>query len=94
MSARRRDSSSRRSCAAWRTRSPRRRPTGWLLFANDAAVEMLGFDSAEALIDAPRQIMGRYELLHEDGEPFPVEALPGPPRARRRGNAETVVASG
>jgi serine phosphatase RsbU (regulator of sigma subunit)/PAS domain-containing protein len=43
-------------------------PDGHLLFANDAAVEMLGFDSAEALMTAPlASIMGRYDILDHAG---------------------------
>jgi PAS domain S-box-containing protein len=61
-------------------------PDGRLLFANDAAVELLGYESSEALIDAPlTEIMSRFELLDESGRPFPVEKLPG-----RRALAEGV----
>jgi PAS domain S-box-containing protein len=53
-------------------------PDGRLLFANEAAVTMLGFDSADELMNAPlTAIMDRFEMLEEDGRPFPVEALPG-----------------
>ena len=53
-------------------------PDGRLLFANDAAVRMLGFESSEALTSAPLQeILGRYEILTESGDPFPLENLPG-----------------
>ncbi len=61
-------------------------PDGHLLFANDAAVTLLGYDSAEALMSAPlNEIMSQYDILDERGEPFPPEALPGTARARRRG---------
>jgi PAS domain S-box-containing protein len=67
-------------------------PDGRLLFANDAAVRMLGFDSAEALISAPpAKIMEKYELLDERGDPFPLEALPGRRALAGEDNAETVV---
>jgi PAS domain S-box-containing protein len=53
-------------------------PDGRLLFANDAAVAILGFESAEALMKAPTAtIMDRFEILAEEGDPFPLEALPG-----------------
>jgi PAS domain S-box-containing protein len=53
-------------------------PDGRLLFANQAAVELLGYESSEALLSAPLpDIMSRFELLAEDGRPFPVEELPG-----------------
>jgi PAS domain S-box-containing protein len=51
---------------------------GRLLFANDAAVRMLGFGSREELLSAPiHTILDRYDILDEDGRPFPLEALPG-----------------
>jgi PAS domain S-box-containing protein len=53
-------------------------PDGRLLFANDAAVATLGFDSPNALMTAPlATIMDRFEMLEEDGRPFPLDALPG-----------------
>ncbi len=67
-------------------------PDGRLLFANDAAVASLGFESAEALISAPiATIMDRYELVDERGDPFPLEALPGRRALGGEENAETVV---
>jgi PAS domain S-box-containing protein len=53
-------------------------PNGRLLFANQAAVDTLGYESSEALLAAPRsEIMSRYDLFDERGEPFPLESLPG-----------------
>ncbi|HMJ95662.1 MAG TPA: PAS domain S-box protein, partial [Thermoleophilaceae bacterium] len=53
-------------------------PDGKLLFVNEAAVRTLGFASTEELMNAPTAtIMDRYEILDEDGRPFPLEALPG-----------------
>jgi PAS domain S-box-containing protein len=53
-------------------------PDGTLLFANDAAVRMLGFSSREELLEAPlAQVIGQFELMDEDGAPFPLERLPG-----------------
>jgi PAS domain S-box-containing protein len=67
-------------------------PDGHLLFANDAAVEMLGFDSAEALMAAPlATIMDRYDVVDDRGDPFPLEALPGRRALAGEDNAETVV---
>jgi PAS domain S-box-containing protein len=67
-------------------------PDGRLLFANDAAVATLGFDSAEALLQAPTaSIMDRFELLDERGDPYPLEALPGRRALAGEDNAETVV---
>ena len=62
-------------------------PDGRLLFANDAAVATLGYESREALLAAPtREILDRFEILDECGDPFPVEQLPGR-RALERGEA-------
>ena len=53
-------------------------PDGRLLFANDAAVELLGFESSEALLSAPLMaIMDRFDVLDDQGGPFPLDRLPG-----------------
>jgi PAS domain S-box-containing protein len=67
-------------------------PDGRLLFANDAAVSLLDYDSLEDLLNAPREeIMSQYEILDERGEEFPLEALPGRRALMGEDNAETVV---
>jgi PAS domain S-box-containing protein len=61
-------------------------PDGRLLFANEAAVELLGYESSEALLAAPiAEILNRFEIFDESGHPFPVDRLPG-----RRALAEGV----
>src|SRR5829696_5470444 len=53
-------------------------PDGSLLYVNDSAVRTLGFDSAEELLATPTdQVLERFEVLDEHGEPFAVERLPG-----------------
>ena len=53
-------------------------PDGRLIYANDAAARQLGLESAEELLNADAAaIVGRYELLGADREPFPLERLPG-----------------
>jgi len=53
-------------------------PDGRLLFANQAAVRVLGYDSAEELLAAPlSEVMQRFEVFDERGRPFPLERLPG-----------------
>jgi PAS domain S-box-containing protein len=53
-------------------------PDGRLVYANEAAFRLLGFESAEALLAAPiAQVMSAYELLTPEGEPFPFDRLPG-----------------
>jgi PAS domain S-box-containing protein len=67
-------------------------PDGRLLFANEAAVSLLDYDSLEDLLKAPREeIMSQYEILDERGEAFPLEALPGRRALMGEDNAETVV---
>jgi len=53
-------------------------PDGSLLFANDAAVAVLGYRSREELMAAPlSEVMERFEVFDEEGRPFPRERLPG-----------------
>ena len=53
-------------------------PDGSLIYANDAAVETLGFGSTEELLATPvGEIMTRFEVFDEHGRPFPAERFPG-----------------
>ncbi|HLY64245.1 MAG TPA: DUF4118 domain-containing protein, partial [Chloroflexota bacterium] len=53
-------------------------PTGELLYANQAAAKVMGFDSVEHLLATSRDdILHRFEILDQDGQPFPLERLPG-----------------
>jgi PAS domain S-box-containing protein len=50
---------------------------GNLLYANYEAAKLMGFLSAEALIGAPiNDILAKFDILDEDGEPFPYGSLP------------------
>jgi PAS domain S-box-containing protein len=52
--------------------------TGGLIYANDAAARMCGFPSGQDMQRAsPEEIRDRFEILDEDGNPLPVEELPG-----------------
>ena len=52
--------------------------TGTLIYANDAAARMSGFASGQDMQRASTdEIVGRFELLDEDGLPLPVGQLPG-----------------
>ena len=52
--------------------------SGRLVYANDAAARQLGLGSAGELLGADAaRIAAAYELLDEDGAPFPVDDLPG-----------------
>jgi PAS domain S-box-containing protein len=69
-------------------------PDGRLLFANDAAVETLGYGSSEELLAAPNaEILDRFEMLDEHGDPFPLERLPGRRALERGEGAEALVRS-
>src|SRR4051794_17528997 len=51
-------------------------PAGELVYANDAAARLLGFDSAEQAVATPaEQIPERFDIYDEQGLPMPVEAL-------------------
>jgi PAS domain S-box-containing protein len=53
-------------------------PDGSLVYANEAAVRVLGFPSAEALLSAPlAEIMSRWVLLTPEGTPQSLADLPG-----------------
>ncbi len=52
--------------------------TGSLLFANDAAAEIIGFSSAQRLIDAStEEILQRFAMFDAAGQPLPLDRLPG-----------------
>ncbi len=51
---------------------------GNFIFANETGAQMCGFPSAEAFLQATTaEIMDRFEILAEDGTPFPINKLPG-----------------
>jgi PAS domain S-box-containing protein len=53
-------------------------PDGRLVYANDAAVQLLGLASAEEMLSAaPGVLRANYEMLSEDGAPLTYEELPG-----------------
>ena len=50
--------------------------SGRLVYANAAAVETLGFASAEEMLATP-DLLSRFTILDEDGTPIPPALLPG-----------------
>jgi PAS domain S-box-containing protein len=53
-------------------------PDGRLQYANAAAAERMGFGSPEEAIAAePAEILARFDLFDDRGQPFPLERLPG-----------------
>ncbi len=61
-------------------------PTGKVIYANEAAARLIGFSSVqEMLTSSPAEVLARYEILDEEGRPFPVDEFPGagPWRAKK-----------
>ena len=53
-------------------------PTGRLIYANDAAARLVGFATADEMVATPPpEIMNAFEVFDEQGNPFPIERLPG-----------------
>ena len=53
-------------------------PDGGLMYVNDAAAHLMGFESSEVALKTPvSELMERFEILSDDGSPFPLERLPG-----------------
>ncbi len=52
--------------------------TGRLVYVNALAAQMAGFESPEAMLAAsPEDLLSRFTLIGEDGEPFDPAELPG-----------------
>ncbi len=67
-------------------------PDGKLIYANDAAARMIGYSSPEELLAAPvDQIMANFQLSDENGNPLPVERLPGRQALLGQETSSTVV---
>ena len=53
-------------------------PTGKLIYANEAATRLSGFSSVrEMMASSPTEVLARYQILDEEGTPFPVDRFPG-----------------
>ena len=67
-------------------------PDGSLLFANETAVDMLGFATLDDLLAAPvAEVTSRFEPLDDEGRPFPTERLPGRIALQEGRGAEAVI---
>ena len=52
--------------------------TGKLVYANRAAVRVMGFETPEELLSTPiAEVMERFEVLNEQRNPLPLSSLPG-----------------
>ena len=64
---------------------------GKLVYANESAARVIGFDSAADFLAADREeVLGRFEMLDESGAPLDPEELPGR-RALRGETSERVI---
>lgn len=66
--------------------------TGRLIYANDAAARMNGFESGREMQEASAErIVQGFEILDEDGLPFAVDELPGRRALRGEQEPEAVI---
>lgn len=66
--------------------------TGRLIYANEAAARIIGYPSARALLRTPLQeVLERFEILDELGNPYPLERLPGRTAIQSKRSVETVL---
>jgi PAS domain S-box-containing protein len=64
---------------------------GRLVYANEAAARLIGFETVEELLAADRaEVLDRYEILDEHGRPLAAEELPGR-RALRGETGERIL---
>jgi PAS domain S-box-containing protein len=65
---------------------------GRVVYANLAAARISGYGSVDEFLAAdPRERLGHWLMLNEDGEPFPVEELPGRRVLAGESEAEAVL---
>ena len=66
--------------------------TGQLVYANEAAARMSGYQSVGAFVEAPlEEVMSRFEILDEEGRAFPPARLPGWRALRGEEGAEEIL---
>jgi PAS domain S-box-containing protein len=67
-------------------------PSGKVIYANEAAARLTGFTSIQDVVQSsPDELIARYELLDEEGSPFPAERLPGRRALKGEVGAEEVL---
>jgi PAS domain S-box-containing protein len=53
-------------------------PDGRLIYANDTAAQLSGYETGGALVEAPiAEVMSRFQLFDEQGRPLTLDRLPG-----------------
>ncbi|HEX6711368.1 MAG TPA: PAS domain S-box protein, partial [Rubrobacter sp.] len=66
--------------------------SGRLFYANAAAARMCGFSSVREFVEAPvEEVLSKFEILDEKGDPFTVERLPGRRALRGEDEAEAML---
>ncbi|MGZ4108335.1 MAG: PAS domain S-box protein, partial [Actinomycetota bacterium] len=66
--------------------------TGRMVYANDAAAHISGYPDAATFLAAPlSEVVSHFEILTEDGRPFPLDDLPGRRVLRGDQDADTLV---
>lgn len=66
--------------------------TGRMVYANDSAARMSGYPDAKSFMAAPiEEVLGRFELLHEDGRRFSPDELPGRRILRGEEHADALI---
>jgi len=66
--------------------------SGRIVYANDSAARMSGYPDARSFISAPAgEVLGQFDLLHEDGRPFSPEELPARRILRGEEHAEALI---
>jgi PAS domain S-box-containing protein len=66
--------------------------SGRLFYANAAAARMCGFSSVREFVEAPlEEVLSKFEILDDSGEPFMVERLPGRRALRGEEDAEALL---
>ena len=66
--------------------------SGRIVYANDSAARMSGYPDAGSFMSAPaEEVLGQFDLLHEDGRPFSPEELPARRILRGEEHAEALI---
>ncbi|MEX2314273.1 MAG: GAF domain-containing protein, partial [Thermomicrobiales bacterium] len=66
--------------------------SGKLIYANDAAALLTGCATVDELLKTPiPELLGRYEMFDEAGNPFPLEQLPGRVAMKGRQGPATMI---
>ncbi|MDX6379286.1 MAG: hypothetical protein QOI57_310 [Rubrobacteraceae bacterium] len=67
-------------------------PAGHLIYANEVAAQILGYPSAQALLEAPVQdVTQKFDVMDESGRPFPRERLPSQLALRGKRSQEVTL---